>query len=173
MPERTLNQKEDIMLPKSTPEQITLWEEIESSLNEEVIEAEADFIGLADEIRAYFTSSQVAEKIIDLTKGHQLGAEQTKRLSGLIKKIATQKIDLAELENYLARELNLTMDKAGQLNRDILNEIFGPIREKLNLGEEEQRPAPGGPTPPRPAPPSTAPAEPRIEGNIVDLKGEK
>jgi len=178
MPEEITKEKEDIMLPKPTPEQIALWEEIESSLKEEAIEEEADFIGLPDEIRAYFATSKIAKKIIELAKGYQLGAEQTKKLSDLIKKTATQKINLAELENYLAKELNLGTDKAIALDKDILNEIFGPIREKLKLGTGEQKPTPPSSTPPSPTPaspalPSTAPGEPRIEGNIVDLKREK
>lgn len=166
MPEIIFNQKEDIMLPEPTLEQTTLWEEIESSLNEEAIETEADFVALPDETRAYFTSPEITEKIIDLAKKHQLGAEQTKRLSNLIKKTAVKKINLTELENYLVKELSLTTDKAKELSRDILNEIFGPIREKLNLGRRE------GSSPARPMPPSMGPAEPRIEGNIVDLKRE-
>ncbi len=174
MPLHLPDQDEDIMWPEPTTEQTRLWDEIENSLTEEGIEIYAKLQELPDEFKKHFTSSETASEIQAIMKKNQLSEDITKTISYVAAMVLLGEINIVDFVKTLQQKCNLQEEPARQLARDINRTIFLPVKENLKQihrvpewpREEEtnQRAAPGGR--------AEEPKGPKLDGNVVDLKGK-
>lgn len=166
MIEKIFNKGEYIMMPEPTPEQVKLWDEIESSINEENIETTAQFYGLSDELKKHFASVKTAEHIMIIGQKHRLTEKITRQLTRVTSMVLLGETNITEFVKEIQEKCKMEEESARQVARDINQAVFLPVKEELKKihkrdkwpREEEQSPV---------APLET---EPKLEGNVVDLK---
>lgn len=167
MLEENSNKKEDIMLPEPTSEQIKLWDEMENFLNEGNIELEAKFQNVSDELKILIASRQTAENIKMIGKKHQFTEESVQQLSYTTGTVLLGEVNIVDFVKTLQEKCSLKEEPARKLARDINQAIFLPVKESLKKihqvsswpREDEAK--------------EQTISEPKIEGNIVNLKEEQ
>ncbi len=162
------NKKEDIMLPKPTPEQIKMWDGIESSLNEETITVKSNFHALPDNLKIHIASAETAEAVRIISQKHQFSENQVPQLSHITAMILIGEINIVNFVKTLQEKFELKEESARQLARDINQEIFLPVKEDLKKIHK----VPEWPREKETIPDRPVDDEPQLNGNIVDLKNE-
>ncbi|MFH1671392.1 MAG: hypothetical protein ABH889_01275 [Candidatus Portnoybacteria bacterium] len=166
------DKKEDIMLPRPSVEQIRLWDEIEESLDEEVIELEAKFQALSDEFKMHFASTETVQEIKKIGEKHRFSKKVVRQLSYIVGMVLLGEVNIVNFVKTLMDKCQLSEEAARQLARDINQAIFLPVKESLKKihqvpewPREEQTN--------QPVVPKITPKQetgPRLEGNVVNLK---
>lgn len=162
------NKEEDIMMPEPSPEQIEMWDEIEASLDEKTIEIQTNFHALADELRAHFASVETAKAISIIGAKHQFAHDKIKQFSHITAMILLGETNIVDFVKTLQEKCGLEEEPARELARDINQEIFLPVKESL----KKLHKVPEWPREDKTTPDQPIDDEPRLNGNIVDLKNE-
>lgn len=168
MIQNLFNKKEDVMSPKPTEEQIKMWDEIETSLDEKNITINTNFHALPDNLRMHIASIRTAETIRIIGQKHQIPEDQIPQLSYIIAMILSGEINIVDFVKTLQEKCRLKEEPARQLARDINQEIFLPVKESLKkIHQVPEWPRESNPTD---QPTESESAEPQLKGNVVNLK---
>jgi hypothetical protein len=151
-----------------TPAQINQLKKIENPI---VKKRYAIYFQLPQDLRQLFFAEESANKMREIAEKNNLNKNQLRWASYTTGLILLGEINIVDFVKNLQEKCKLTEEPARQLARDINQAIFLPAKESLKKihrvpewpGENEAIT--------RPIPPQTT--EPRLNGNIVDLKGKK
>ena len=162
--QNSFNKEEDIMMPQPSSEQIKMWDAIETSLDEKTIEIQTNFHALADELRTHFASMETAKAISIIGAKHQFAQDKIQQLSYIAAMILLAETNIVDFVKTLQEKCGLKEKPARQLARDLNQEIFLPVKESL----KKLHKVPEWPREDK----TTSDDEPRLDGNVVDLKNE-
>jgi len=125
------------------------------------------FSKLPQDLRETMFSVETADKIGEVAKKNNLNNDQTWWFSHTVGMILLGETKITNFVETLQKRCKLEETKARQLARDINEIIFLPVKESLKKIHQI-------PEWPRENKEETdhQTNEPRLEGNIVDLKGE-
>jgi len=141
------------------------------------------YFQLPQDLRQIIFAVETADKIREVAKKNNLNKDQLWWFSYNVGMVLLGETHIKDFVNSIQEKCKVEEGLARQLARGVNQAIFLLAKESLKKihqlpewpreSSPPEKPTPASPTPARPTLPSTAPGEPRIEGNIVDLKREK
>ena len=125
------------------------------------------YFQLPQELRRLFFAEETANKIRIIAKKNNLNDKQLWWTSHITGKILLGEINIINFVKTLQEKCGLAEEPARKLARDINQTIFLPVKESLKKIHKVSK------WPREDEALSPEPTGPRLEGNVVDLKGEK
>jgi len=125
------------------------------------------YFQLPQELRRLFFAEETANKIRIIAKKNNLNDKQLWWTSHITGKILLGEINIVDFVKTLQEKCRLAEEPARKLARDINQVVFLSVKESLKKIHK----IPKWPREDEALPPE--PTGPRLEGNVVDLKGEK
>lgn len=126
------------------------------------------YFQLPQEIRQLFFAEESASLMRKIAKKNNIADKQLWWTSHTAGRILSGEINIVDFVKTLQEKCGLEEEPARQLARDINQEIFLPVKESLKkLHKVPEWPREDETTPDQPLD-----DEPRLNGNIVDLKNE-
>ena len=123
------------------------------------------YFQLPQDIREIFFAAETADKVYDVAQKNNLNENQLWWASHTAGMIILGETNIVNFVKTLQEKCKLTEEPARQLARDINQAIFLPVKENLKKIHK----VPQWPREDETKEPSVSP---KIEGNVVDLKGQ-
>jgi hypothetical protein len=152
-----------------TPSQINKLKKIKDPI---VRKRYAIYFQLPQELRQLFFADATANQMREIAEKNNLDKKQLWWASYTVGMVLLGEIHITNFVKALQEKCNLTEEKARQLAREINQVIFLPVKESLKKVHQVSEWPRENETVARPTPSPPPSTEPRLNGNIVNLKGE-
>lgn len=145
-----------------TPAQIKKIEKISDPVIKKKV---LRYFQLPEDIQKTFFAVETADKVRKVSLANKLTDIQLWRFSYVVGLILLGETHIAEFLKTIRKDCGLTEPAARQLARDINKEIFLPLKDSLKKVHNV-------PEWPRESESREAPQEPKLNGNVVNLKNQ-
>jgi len=124
------------------------------------------YLKLPSDIKEMMFSLETAEKIKEIGIKNHLTPLQLQKLSYITGLVLLGELKISDFIKEICEKCKLEKELGKEIANEIAKEIFIPVKESLKkIQPQETQDSSSIPKPPMP--------EPKIKGNVVDLKGQQ
>lgn len=151
---------EDVMWPEPSLEQVSLWQEIDKTVNQTVLDRDNLFGSLPRGIKILLASEETSIKLMKIGQKYSLAPDQVIALSRYIRNLFTdlraqENLDVPKLINTLCLNLDVSAEQGEKIFQEVNNEILLPALKDIVIFDTG---------------PKAPPSQESKKDNIIDLK---